>query len=447
MADRCSFSVGDRIDEKYFVKKHLGQGAFGSVFLVQTPRGEECALKMLRFWEVHPEIREKLSKRFDMEYQTGLIDSPYLVQSYGKGWVSGNPYILMEYCPNGDLTRPSNLADLALTSRQILLGLKALHANGKVHRDLKPENVLVKRDGTAALSDFGIAGDRNKRLTERNILGKPTQLMGTYGFMPPEQVDPPTGEATVLPTTDIFSFGAMLFYLLTGLLPFGELSTHNELANYCKNMKSGKWNRTAVQNTPFYNVISRCLEPDYKKRVQSADDALKLLPKPAGFYPSADPSTTTIPLNRAPKGYLLRVMQGEEYGITYDLTQLRNTCRNAFKNESLSNTPRQYGITIGRKDAGTNNVIQIKETQSSYISRKHCTIDDDCGHFMIMDGQLKDPIWVTGNASVWKRSTNGTYVNSTEVTERGYYLAPGDIITIGDVKMRFEPYYIENHYT
>jgi serine/threonine protein kinase len=430
MADRCSFSVGDCIDGKYLVRKHLGEGAFGSVYLVQTPRGEECALKMLRFWEVHPEIREKLKLRFEMEYQTGLIDSPYLVQSYGQGWVSGNPYIIMEYCPNGDLTRPTNLTDLALVSRQILLGLKALHSNGKVHRDLKPENVLVKRDGTAALSDFGIAGDRNKRLTERNILGKPTQLMGTYGFMPPEQVNPPTGDATVLPTTDIFSFGVMLYYIITGTLPFGDLKTHDELVYYMRNMKNGQWNRTAVQNTPFYNVISRCLEPDFRKRLQSADDALRLLPQPKGFYPSTDSSKNTIPLNRTPKGYLLRVMQGEEYGRTYDLMA-------HFYGGAHPSGP--HALTIGRQDIGVSNSIAIKETQSCYISRRHCTIEPDGDHFLIKDGQK------VGNS--WSRSTNGTYVNSTEVTERGFYLAPGDIITIGDVKMRFEPYFVERRYT
>lgn len=430
MTDRCSFSVGDHIDGKYFVKKHLGQGAFGSVYLVQTSSGEECALKMLRLWEVHPDIREKLKQRFDMEYQTGLIDSPYLVKSLGKGWVSGNPYIIMEYCPNGDLTRPSNLADMALTSRQILLGLKALHANGKVHRDLKPENVLVKRDGTAALSDFGIAGDRNKRLTERNILGKPTELMGTYGFMPPEQVNPPTGDATVLPTTDIFSFGVMLYYIITGLLPFGELKTHDELVYYIRKMKNGQWNRTAVQSTPYYNVIARCLEPDYKKRLQSADDALRLLPRPEGFVSIHPSSNETVPINRVPKGYLLRVMQGEEYGITYDLMAY-------FYGGAHPSGPRT--LTIGRQDLGVSNTISIKETQSCYISRRHCTLEPDGDHFLIKDGQRV--------GGYWRRSTNGTYVNSTEVTERGYYLAPGDIITIGDVKMRFEPYFVERRYT
>lgn len=430
MADRCSFSVGDCIDGKYLVKKHLGNGAFGSVYLVQTPKGEECALKMLRFWEVHPEIREKLSKRFDMEYQTGLIDSPYLVQSYDKGWVSGNPYIIMEYCPNGDLTRLSNLTDLTLVSRQVLFGLKALHANGKVHRDLKPENVLVKRDGTVALSDFGISGDQNHRMTKRDLRGIPTELMGTYGFMPPEQLEPPNEVATVLPTTDIFSFGVMLYYFITGMLPFGELKTHDELVYYTIRVKNGQWNRPAVQSTPYYNVIAKCLEPDYKKRLQSADDALRLLPKPAGFYPSVDPSPATIPLNRAPKGYLLRVMQGEEYGSTYDLMGY-------FYGGAFPKGP--HALTIGRQDIGVSNMIAIKETQSCYISRRHCTIEPDGDHFLIKDGQK------VGNS--WNRSTNGTYVNSTEVTERGYYLAPGDIITIGDVKMRFEPYFVERRYT
>lgn len=426
MADRCSFSVGDRIDGKYLVKKHLGEGSFGSVYLVQDSRGGEYALKMLRFWEVHPEIRKKLEQRFDMEYQTGLIDSPYLVQSYNRGWVSGNPYIIMEYCPNGDLTRPSNLSNLALVSKQILLGLKALHTNGKVHRDLKPENVLVKRDGTAALSDFGIAGDRNKRMTERNIMGKPTQLMGTYGFMPPEQINPPSGDATVLPTTDLFSFGVMLYYILTGSLPFGELKTQNELSLYVRNMKDGKWNRNAVQSTPYYNVISRCLEPDFKKRLQSVDDALKLLSE---SIPIDIPEQKTT-YGQAPQGYLLRVMQGEEYGMTYDLMAY-------FYGGASPSGPRV--LTIGREDDGVHNDISIRETQSCYISRRHCIIEPDGNHFLIRDGQK--------SGYSWKRSTNGTFVNSTEVTERGFYLAPGDIITIGDVKMRFEPYYIKRYYT
>ena len=428
MVERCSFSVGDLIDKKYRVLKNLGEGSFGLVYLVQDKQGKKYALKMLKFWEVHPEIRNKLEMRFEMEYQTGLINSPYLVQSYGRGWVSGNPYMIMEFCPNGDLNKSSNIKDLDIIARQILLGLKALHENGKVHRDLKPENVLIKEDGSAALSDFGISGDRNKRLTERNIMGKPTQLMGTYGFMPPEQVNPPSGDATVLPTTDIFSFGVMMFLLLTGELPFGKISDQNELVYYIKNVKSGNWNRRAIQDSPYYEVITRCLEPDYKRRVQSVDEVLKLLPN-SNKTVVINQTSTTKP-SQTPKGYMLRIMQGEEYGTTYDLMAY-------FYGGAHRSGPR--ALTIGRQDNGTHNDISIRETQSCYISRRHCTIEPDGNYFLIKDGQK------VGYS--WHRSTNGTYVNSTEVSEKGYYLAAGDIITIGDVKMRFEPYFIERHFT
>lgn len=428
MVERCSFSVGDLIDKKYRVLKNLGEGSFGLVYLVQDKQGKKYALKMLKFWEVHPDIRSKLEMRFEMEYQTGLINSPYLVQSYGRGWVSGNPYMIMEFCPNGDLNKSSNIKDLDVIARQILLGLKALHENGKVHRDLKPENVLIKEDGSAALSDFGISGDRNKRLTERNIMGKPTQLMGTYGFMPPEQVNPPSGDATVLPTTDIFSFGVMMYLLLTGELPFGRISDQNELVYYIKNVKSGNWNRRAIQDSQYYEVIARCLEPDYKRRVQSVDEVLKLLPN-SNKTVVINQASTTKP-SQTPKGYVLRIMQGEEYGTTYDLMAY-------FNGGPHPSGPR--ALTIGRQDDGTHNDISIRETQSCYISRRHCTIEPDGNYFLIKDGQK------VGYS--WHRSTNGTYVNSTEVSEKGYYLAAGDIITIGDVKMRFEPYYIERRYT
>lgn len=86
----------------------------------------------------------------------------------------------MEYCSGGDLTPylGSGSSKIPLICQQILIGLHALHTRGKVHRDLKPENVLFKSNGIAALTDFGIAGDRNKRMTERNILVNPTKSSG-----------------------------------------------------------------------------------------------------------------------------------------------------------------------------------------------------------------------------------------------------------------------------
>ena len=117
-------------------------------------------------------------------------------------------FIVMDYCPKGNLTQYMDRSpvDQVKIGREILCGLNDLHKSGKVHRDLKPENVLIKEDGTAVLTDFGISGDRNKRMTERNILGRPQQIFGTYAYMPPEQVNRLRGDATVLPTTCHISF-------------------------------------------------------------------------------------------------------------------------------------------------------------------------------------------------------------------------------------------------
>lgn len=425
MVERCDFGIGQRIDNRYTVTKNLGEGAFGMVFKVSDSSGHVYALKILKLWEVHPDIRQQLADRFEMEYQTGQINSPYLVHSVGHGFVGGNPYILMEFCPNGDLSHAPKNSDWNTIGQQVLLGLKALHQCGKVHRDLKPENVLIKQDGTAALTDFGISGDRNKRMTERNLLGKPQQIFGTYAYMPPEQVNPHR-DATVLPTTDIFSFGVMMYQLLTGSLPFGGLNDENELVLYLKAGKEGRWNRSALTmsryGTMFMPVIEGCLQPDFHKRLQSVDEVLTLLPK-ADMRQMVQPQQEAMHIPQNIRGYMLRVMQGEEYGKTYDLSSL------GAQTGGL--------LTMGRRDASVRNTLPITEQNSSYISRKHCTFEyeDSSRQWFIRDGQ-----WDKASPNGWKTSLNGTYVNAKEVSPNGYFIQVGDIISIGDTKLRVEAY-------
>ena len=97
--NRCIFHPGDRISNKYIVVRMLGAGTFGCVYHIKDAAGEDYALKLLKLWEIEPNGREKLLKRFDMEFETGRIKSNYLVHSYEKGEVEGNPYIVMEFCP------------------------------------------------------------------------------------------------------------------------------------------------------------------------------------------------------------------------------------------------------------------------------------------------------------------------------------------------------------
>lgn len=427
MAQRCSFSSGDIIDSKFQIERVLGEGTFGIVYSVIDSKGSVYALKLLRLWEIHPELREGLSERFQMEFETGLISSKYLAHSYFYGFVSGNPYIVMEYCPGGDLMEAISHShvDYSFIASCVLKGLHALHSNGKVHRDLKPENVLINSDGLFVLTDFGIAGDRNKRMTERNILGKPKQLFGTYAYMPPEQVKPMHREATVLPTTDIFSFGVMMYQIITGSLPFGELNDESDLPDYLRNAREGRWNRALlnkVKAREWQPLIEGCLEPRITDRLQDTSETLKLVPGVNSGYSNLDIPQTDIN-TRIVNGMLLRVMQGEDYGKVYYLDEIVDGYHPI--------------LFIGRKDNGIHNDIELTETGSCYISRFHCTLELDynSGNWILRDGQ-----WRQEFGHAWRNSTNGTYINSTEVNEDGLAFFPGDIISIGEVKLRAEAY-------
>ncbi len=427
--NRCDFHKGALIDGHYAVDKSLGEGTFGNVFRVRrVSDGKIFALKLLKLWAVESVERDKLLKRFEQEYETGLIKSEYLVQSYSKGFVEGNPYILMEYCPGGDLIQgvEKGSVDLSKAACEILLGLKLLHANGKVHRDLKPENVLVKYNAQVALTDFGIAGDRNKRLTERGIFGVPKEVFGTYAYMPPEQVNPRRGDATVLPTTDLFSFGVMMFQMVTGELPFGSLSNEKDLYQYVTRVKSENWNRgllkKSVNGEKWLPLIEGCLKADFHSRIQTAEHAITLIPKTQESSKVGNIIPDYIP--QIQTGVAMRVMQGEEYGRIYRL------------NELVEKIGKRV-LTVGRNDEGIRNIISIKETESSYISRKHCTLEfnSEKNRWLLRDGQ-----WDEFSVSRWKNSTNGTFIGSSEVSKIGSAINIGDIISIGDVKLRVEGY-------
>ena len=216
----------------------------------------------------------------------------------------------------------------------------------------------------------------------------------------------------------------MMFQLLTGELPFGPLDSERDLVPYLKHGKRGEWNQNLLNSTKkgreWYDLIEGCLIPDFHNRLQTTDAVLQLVPHEQRI------SVKDVKIDFQTKitnGVLLRVMQGEEHGRIYKLDDLlRGEC-------SI--------LSMGRKDEGVYNDIAITEEDSSYISRKHCTLelDYEIGSWIIRDGQ-----WDRNYTGGWKRSTNGTYVNSKEVNVNGMVFSPGDIISIGDTKLRVEGY-------
>ncbi len=447
LVSRCEFAVGDIIDDRWKVIKQVGEGTFGIVYCVERvgmKTGELFALKLLKLWTVIAGERKNLRRRFEREYEAGLIESPYLVHSIERGSVCGNCYIVMEYCSGGDLMAACNKGsvNLAQVAHDVLCGLDSLHSNGKVHRDLKPENVLLRADGTAVLTDFGIAGDQNNRMTRRGITGVPKQRFGTIIYMPPEQVNPSRGNATVLPTTDIFSFGVMFYRMISGKLPFGELASESDIPAYVKGGSEGKWDRSLLRkkgiDPRWLPVIEGCLNPDFRRRLQNAEQVLHILPH---SQRRRKHELVQCQMSETDGQVCLRVMQGEEQGRVYDITELLRIKRKVY---------------IGREDEEVLNHIALTENESTFVSRRHATIfcDGDTSNIIISDGQSRiacplanrlmsclDCSAVCPTSSPRERyqaSLNGTYVNSSEVSRRGFYLRSGDIISIGDIKLRFE---------
>ena len=214
----------------YRLVRVLGEGGFGRVYLAEHPElGGRMAVKTLHRWviEQHPEI----AKRFLTEARTGSRQlHPRIIRVVDFGRFSdGAPWLMMEFLEGydvaklverqGPLSLPVALSILAQTCE----GLHVAHEHGIVHRDLKPQNLFVlDPSGEVKILDFGIA-----KVTDESISGdlrtRTGQAAGSFGFMAPEQA---RSMARTDRRADIFSLGAIAYYVLTGQLPFtGETIT------------------------------------------------------------------------------------------------------------------------------------------------------------------------------------------------------------------------------
>jgi serine/threonine-protein kinase len=202
----------------YEVEGMLGIGGMGIVFRARHLRlNRPVALKMLLAGE-YAGPRER--GRFQREAEAvAALRHPNVVQVYDVGEADGRPYFTMEFVEGGSLTQrlagsPQPARSAATLVATLAAAMQMAHQSGIVHRDLKPSNVLLARDGTPKITDFGLAWrlDGNAGLI---LSGAP---MGTPSYMAPEQA---RGQAPAIgPAVDVYALGAILYELLTGRPPF-----------------------------------------------------------------------------------------------------------------------------------------------------------------------------------------------------------------------------------
>ncbi|MGA8622011.1 MAG: protein kinase [Candidatus Sulfotelmatobacter sp.] len=260
----------------YEILQRLGAGGMGEVYRAKDTRlDREVAIKTLSLDRCSQP--EALS-RFEQEARSACaLNHPNIVTIYELGQVSGTRYIAMELV-DGETVRallasgPLPFRKSVAIAAQVADGLAKAHEIGVIHRDLKPENLMVSRDGTAKVLDFGLAkllklnhagsSDAKTTITEYGT------VMGTVGYMSPEQAI--GGEIDF--RSDQFSFGSVLYEMVTGFRAF-QKNTHAEtMVAILRDEPERLGARMLQAPAPFIWIVERCLAKDPKQRYDSTRD-------------------------------------------------------------------------------------------------------------------------------------------------------------------------------
>jgi tRNA A-37 threonylcarbamoyl transferase component Bud32/class 3 adenylate cyclase len=209
--------------EGYRILRKIGEGGMASIYLAADASDEPQVLKVMRI--VANEDGDQL-QRFIQEFALlAQVEHPNVARIHRQGFCSGHAYIAMEYFSQGDLrariARGIDGDGAASYLKQIAAALEAIHAAGIVHRDLKPDNLMLRKDGSLALADFGIAKHVEMFITDTAH----GQVVGTPYYLSPEQA---LGQA-VDARCDLYSLGVMLYEMLTGAKPYRAASAEELL--------------------------------------------------------------------------------------------------------------------------------------------------------------------------------------------------------------------------
>ena len=250
----------------YKILEKLGEGGMGIVY-----KAEDTKLKRtvaLKFLPPHLSTSEQDKSRFIQEAQAAsALNHPNVCTIHDIQEHDGQMFIVMEFVDGQTLREKKDAIgfkqaiDIGI---QVADGLAVAHEKGIVHRDIKPENIMIRKDGIAQIMDFGLAklrssGSKITRLTKEG------STVGTAGYMSPEQVQ---GQETDH-RSDIFSYGVLLFELLTGQLPFKGVH-ETAMAYEIVNVDAPPMSSIKSDIDPSLDaIVFECLEKDPRERAQS----------------------------------------------------------------------------------------------------------------------------------------------------------------------------------
>jgi serine/threonine protein kinase len=294
----------------YEIQSPIGAGGMGEVYRARDTRlGRDVAIKVLP--EALARDADRL-RRFEQEARTiAALSHPKILEIHDIGTHDGAPFLVSELLEGQTLRERFEAGPLPVRraieyALGIAQGLAAAHEKGIVHRDLKPENVFITKDGRVKVLDFGLAklvSPEESHETEVTLTSPatlPGMVMGTVGYMSPEQVRGAPTDAR----SDIFSFGAVLYEMLTGKRAF-KRDTSAETMTAILREEPPEVNSTGWQGPlGLQRILGRCLEKNVERRFQSASDLAFAIESLSGTSSStaAASATSATAIVEPPKG-------------------------------------------------------------------------------------------------------------------------------------------------
>ena len=278
-------SIGTRFGS-YEVTASIGAGGMGEVYRARDSKLQrDVALKVL---PASFAIDQERIRRFHREAQLlAALNHPHIAAVYGLEESNGVVALVMELVGGVTLAErmaagPIPLEEALAIAKQIAEAFEAAHERGIIHRDLKPENVKITPEGAVKVLDFGLGKDL-KADGSAGGAGSPAIatrrgiILGTAPYMSPEQAR----GAVVDTRTDIWTFGVVLYEMLTGGRPFTGDTTSDTMAAVLT--QEPDWNRIPVK---AQRLVRRCLEKDRKRRLHDIADAWALLDEEPQILPA-----------------------------------------------------------------------------------------------------------------------------------------------------------------
>ena len=294
---------------EYEIESLLGKGSIGKVYLARHRRiGRRVALKIIRPEQRFDDEADRVEFQRRLQREAELCASlhhPNVVTLFEAGYEDDViAFLATEYVEGESLqarlkkTRPLPLDDALQIGSDVLRALAYAHAKGVIHRDIKPGNIIIAGTGQAKITDFGIARPVDSSLTGTN------SLLGTPNYMSPEQVK----SSAITPRADLFSAGAVMYEMLTGVKPFSASDISGILYNVVNLDPPAVDKLNPTVPRPIAKVVARLLAKAPQARYPSAADALADIerfhssaPPPAAgastIAAAIDQSDTTTPLH------------------------------------------------------------------------------------------------------------------------------------------------------